>query len=60
MIVHLTQKWSLANVCILIKNNLDIEAGLMGFEPMTAGLRVRCATWLRYRPTKKENNTVFI
>ena len=22
----------------------------MGFEPMTAGLKVRCATWLRYRP----------
>ena len=26
------------------------SAGLVGFEPTTAGLKVRCATWLRYRP----------
>lgn len=25
-------------------------AGLKGFEPLTAGLKVRCATWLRHRP----------
>ncbi|CAD6368424.1 hypothetical protein NMT12_100053 [metagenome] len=24
----------------------------MGFGPTTTGLRVRCATWLRHRPTK--------
>ena len=28
------------------------KAGLKGFEPSTAGLRVLCATWLRHRPTK--------
>ena len=28
------------------------RAGLMGFEPTTAGLKVRCATWLRYRPVE--------
>ncbi len=27
-------------------------AGLEGFGPSTAGLRVLCATWLRHRPTK--------
>ena len=27
-----------------------VNAGLVGFEPTTAGLKVRCATWLRYRP----------
>ena len=27
-------------------------AGLEGFGPSTTGLRVRCATWLRHRPTK--------
>ena len=26
------------------------EAGLEGFEPSTAGLRVRCSTWLSHRP----------
>lgn len=28
----------------------QIEAGLEGFEPSTAGLRVRCSTWLSHRP----------
>ncbi len=27
-------------------------AGLVGFGPTTAGLRVLCATWLRHRPAK--------
>ena len=27
-----------------------MKAGLVGFEPTTTGLKVRCATWLRYRP----------
>lgn len=36
---------------ILLKKQLII-AGLEGFEPTTAGLRVLCATWLRHRPTK--------
>ena len=26
------------------------SAGLVGFEPTTAGLKGQCATWLRYRP----------
>ena len=33
-----------------------MKAGLEGFEPSTAGLRVLCATWLRYRPTQKSGN----
>ena len=28
-----------------------LKAGLEGFGPSTTGLRVRCATWLRHRPT---------
>ena len=27
-----------------------VRAGLGGFEPPTAGLRVRCSTWLSHRP----------
>ena len=30
-------------------------AGLEGFEPSTAGLRVRCSTWLSHRPVKMNN-----
>jgi hypothetical protein len=37
-----------------------MKAGLEGFEPSTAGLRVLCATWLRYRPTKKNMRSVVI
>ena len=32
-------------------NPNDVIAGLEGFEPTTAGLRVLRATWLRHRPT---------
>ena len=35
-------------------------AGLEGFGPSTAGLRVRCATWLRYRPTNLADPSVVI
>ena len=35
-------------------------AGLEGFEPSTAGLRVRCATWLRYRPISLADSDVVI
>ena len=35
-------------------------AGLEGFGPSTTGLRVRCATWLRHRPTKMESPRVVI
>ena len=45
MIAHLTQRWFPVHVHISIK-----MTGLVGFEPTTAGLKVRCATWLRYRP----------
>ena len=45
MIAHLTQRWFPVRVHISIK-----MTGLVGFEPTTAGLKVRCATWLRYRP----------
>lgn len=31
------------------KRRMD-RAGLEGFEPSTAGLRVRCSTWLSHRP----------
>ncbi|MBM2819601.1 MAG: hypothetical protein HW410_1283 [Nitrosarchaeum sp.] len=37
-----------------------VEAGLVGFGPTTTGLRVRCATWLRHRPIKRENPRVVI
>ena len=35
-------------------------AGLEGFGPSTAGLRVLCATWLRHRPTKIDEPRVVI
>ena len=57
MIVHLTQRWFPVHVHISIK-----MTGLVGFEPTTAGLKVRCATWLRYRPRaryQKLYNLVF-
>ena len=41
---------------IIISN----EAGLVGFEPTTAGLRVRCATWLRYRPTQRNEKMMLL
>ena len=37
-----------------------VIAGLEGFEPTTAGLRVLCATWLRHRPTKISTDIVVI
>ena len=32
------------------------DAGLEGFGPSTTGLKVRCATWLRHKPTQKMFN----
>ena len=39
---------------------LKLKAGLEGFGPSTTGLRVRCATWLRHRPTKMDKPRVVI
>ena len=36
------------------------KAGLEGFGPSTTGLRVRCATWLRHRPTEMNMPRVVI
>ena len=44
---------------IKLGNNI-IKAGLKGFGPLTTGLRVRCATWLRHRPTEMNMPRVVI
>ena len=36
-----------------------IMAGLGGFEPPTAGLKVRCSTWLSHRPRTKHRRVQF-
>ena len=60
VLINIHTYFFLSPIMFGISKRTTKGAGLEGFGPSTAGLRVLCATWLRHRPTKIDEPRVVI